>query len=57
MDFIPHDQETVDQMLKIIGFQSIEELFQDIPKDLILDKLNIRSGISEADRIDPIYSS
>ena len=49
MDFIPHDQETVDQMLKIIGFQSIEELFQDIPKDLILDKLNIRSGISEAD--------
>ncbi|MEJ2296376.1 MAG: glycine dehydrogenase, partial [Candidatus Lokiarchaeota archaeon] len=51
MDFIPHDQETVNQMLKVIGFQSIKELFQDIPKDLILDKLNMRSGISESDLI------
>jgi glycine dehydrogenase subunit 1 len=51
MDFIPHDKETVEQMLKVIGSQSIEELFQDIPKDLILGKLNIRSGISEADLI------
>jgi glycine dehydrogenase subunit 1 len=36
-------------MLNVIGIKSLQELFQDIPKDLIIKKLNLKSGISEPD--------
>lgn len=49
MDFIPHDKETIKEMLEAIGVKSLKELFQDIPKDLIIDKLNLPSGLSEPD--------
>ncbi|MFX0028291.1 MAG: aminomethyl-transferring glycine dehydrogenase subunit GcvPA [Candidatus Hermodarchaeota archaeon] len=49
MDFIPHDQKTVAEMLRVIGIRDITELFQDIPKDLIIDKLNLPQGLSEPD--------
>lgn len=54
MDFIPHDQKTINQMLKVIGLKSIEELFQDIPGDLILSKLNLKPGIAESDLLNEL---
>jgi len=49
MDFILHDKETIAEMLTCIGVNSLEELFQDIPADLLLEKLNIPHGLSEPD--------
>ncbi|MCK4379858.1 MAG: aminomethyl-transferring glycine dehydrogenase subunit GcvPA [Candidatus Lokiarchaeota archaeon] len=36
-------------MLDVIDVKSLQDLFQDIPKDLIIDKLNLPSGLSEPD--------
>ncbi len=47
MDFIPHDNEDIEKMLKAIGIHSIEELFKDIPGNLRINGLNLPSGISE----------
>jgi glycine dehydrogenase subunit 1 len=49
LDFIPHDYETITEMLKVIGVNTLGELFQDIPHDLIIEKLNLSSGLSESD--------
>ena len=49
MDFVPHDNKAISEMLKVIGVSNIEELFSDIPKDLIIEKLNISQGLSEPD--------
>ncbi|MFX1311521.1 MAG: glycine dehydrogenase, partial [Promethearchaeota archaeon] len=49
MDFIPHDQINIKKMLKTIGVREIDDLFQDIPKELCLDKLNLPSSLSEPD--------
>ena len=49
MDFIPHDKKTINEMLSTIGVDNINELFQDIPKEIIIDKLNIPPGLSEPD--------
>jgi glycine dehydrogenase subunit 1 len=66
VDFIPHDQKTVKEMLKVIGINDIAELFQDIPNDLIIEQLNLPNGYSEPDllshmseisNLNKIYSS
>ncbi|MHA1660421.1 MAG: aminomethyl-transferring glycine dehydrogenase subunit GcvPA, partial [Promethearchaeota archaeon] len=49
MDFVPHDKDTISEMLNTIGVKSFEELYQDVPKDLQLDKLNLPEGLSEPD--------
>ena len=49
MDFISHDEKTIAEMLKIINVSEIDDLFQDIPKDLIIKSLNISDGMSEPD--------
>ena len=49
MDFIPHDDKTIAEMLSIIGVTKIEDLFKDIPKDLIINGLNLPEGLSEPD--------
>jgi len=49
MDFIPHDEDTIKEMLETIGVDSLEELFNDIPKDLMVEKLNLPEGLSEPD--------
>ncbi|MFX1364240.1 MAG: aminomethyl-transferring glycine dehydrogenase subunit GcvPA [Promethearchaeota archaeon] len=54
MDFIPHDDKEISQMLDIIGIKSLQELFQDIPKDLIIEKLDLPSGLSEPDLLQEI---
>jgi len=49
VDFIPHDEKTIDKMLTTIGIDGIEELFQDIPNDLLLKEINLPTGLSEPD--------
>jgi glycine dehydrogenase subunit 1 len=49
LDFVPHDNQTVEEMLKVIGVKTLQELFQDIPSELIIKKLNISPGLSEPD--------
>jgi len=49
MDFVSHDEKTIAEMLKIINVSKIDDLFQDIPKDLIIKSLNISNGMSEPD--------
>ena len=49
MDFISHDDDTITEMLKVIGVNKIEDLFKDIPKDLIINGLNLPRGLSEPD--------
>ncbi len=54
VDFIPHDNKTISDMLDVIGLKSIEDLFQDIPNDLILKTLNLPSGLSESDLLNEL---
>ncbi|MHA1987122.1 MAG: aminomethyl-transferring glycine dehydrogenase subunit GcvPA [Promethearchaeota archaeon] len=49
MDFVPHDNKTITKMLSVIGVSKLEELFHDIPKDLIKEKLDLPQGLSEPD--------
>ncbi len=49
MDFIPHDDKTIKEMLRVIGVNSLKELFQDVPNELIINDLNLPSGLSEPD--------
>jgi glycine dehydrogenase subunit 1 len=49
MPYTPHTQKDIDEMLKVIGASSVEELFKSIPKKhkLKSDDLNIKAGLSE----------
>ncbi|MFX1377499.1 MAG: aminomethyl-transferring glycine dehydrogenase subunit GcvPA [Promethearchaeota archaeon] len=51
MDFVPHDDKTIGEMLNVIGVKSLQELFLDVPSDLIIENLKISSGLSEPDLI------
>jgi glycine dehydrogenase subunit 1 len=55
MDFVPHDKNSINEILKEIGVNSIEDLFDDTPKDLKLDKLKIPDGLSEPDLLRKLY--
>ncbi|MFW9826620.1 MAG: aminomethyl-transferring glycine dehydrogenase subunit GcvPA [Candidatus Thorarchaeota archaeon] len=54
MDFVPHDDKTITEMLHVIGVDSLEALFQDIPKDLMIKNLDLPIGKSEPDLIHKI---
>lgn len=48
MPFIPHTKEDVAEMLASIGAKTIEELFDEIPKELISGQLSgVPIGLSE----------
>ncbi|SFF17746.1 aminomethyl-transferring glycine dehydrogenase subunit GcvPA [Nitrosomonas sp. Nm166] len=48
MPFIPHTEEDVAEMLASIGAKTIEELFDEIPKELVSDQLTgVPPGLSE----------
>ncbi len=49
MDFIPHDRETINEMLKVIGVKSIADLYVDIPRNLIINDITLPEGLSEPD--------
>ncbi|MHA1520077.1 MAG: aminomethyl-transferring glycine dehydrogenase subunit GcvPA [Promethearchaeota archaeon] len=54
MDYVPHDDNEVSRMLTAIGVKSIEELYQDIPTHLLIDRLNLDAGLSEPDLLKEI---
>jgi len=54
MDFIPHDDKTINEMLKELGLKELDDLFDDIPKDLLENQLNIPPGLSEPDLLDKL---
>ncbi|UCD00773.1 MAG: aminomethyl-transferring glycine dehydrogenase subunit GcvPA [Promethearchaeota archaeon] len=54
MNFVPHDNKTIAEMLNIIGANSLKELFQDIPKDLFIENFNLPSGLSESDLLNQL---
>jgi len=46
--YLPLTPEDQDYMLKVIGVKSIDDLFEDIPEEVRLNKnLNLSSGMSE----------
>ncbi len=45
MPFIPHTKDDVQSMLKVIGADSIDDLFDEIPADLLIPEL---SGVPDA---------
>ncbi|MHA1671396.1 MAG: aminomethyl-transferring glycine dehydrogenase subunit GcvPA [Promethearchaeota archaeon] len=54
MDFIPHDGKTIVEMLKELGLKELDDLFEDVPKDLLKEQLNIPPGLSEPDLLDKL---
>ena len=49
MDFTPHSSEEIEQMLENIGLKSLDDLFQDIPEAIKVEKLNLDEPLREAD--------
>lgn len=47
MSFIPHKLEQIKKMLDTIGASSVDQLFDEIPRHLRADTLNIKDGINE----------
>lgn len=47
MDFVSNQDLQIQEMLKVIGVSSIEELFQDIPSSLLKPRPNVEDGLSE----------
>jgi len=48
MDFIPNTKQQQDEMLKFIGVSSVNDLFKDIPNEILLkNNLNLGKGLSE----------
>lgn len=45
--FIPHTPAERDEMLKVIGAASLEELFSDVPSAYRFPKLNLPAGLTE----------
>ena len=54
MDFVPHDDKTIAEMLKDLGLKELDDLFDDVPKDLFKEQLNIPPGLSEPDLLDKL---
>lgn len=48
MKYFPHTAEDLQAMLKVVGVETLDELYSEIPKELLFDKeLNIPSEMSE----------
>ena len=54
MDFIPHDDKTISEMLKELGLKELDDLFEDVPKDLLKKQLDIPPGLSEPDLLEKL---
>lgn len=52
MSYIPHTEEELQAMLKVIGVNSLEELFKSIPEGLRARSFNIPEGRSEFEVIE-----
>ncbi len=45
--YMPHTEEDIKLMLKTIGVDKIEDLFKDVPNELMMKELNLPSSMSE----------
>jgi len=54
MDFTPHTDDEIKEMLAEIGIKSLEELFKDIPKNIPRANLNLPDPLSEQELINEI---
>lgn len=54
MDFIPHDDKTINEMLKDLGLKELDDLYADVPTDLLKSPLNIPPGLSEPDLLESL---
>ncbi|MBG0787791.1 MAG: glycine dehydrogenase, partial [Anaerolineaceae bacterium] len=45
--FTPHTPQEIEEMLKVIGAETIEELFDKVPENFRFPELNIPEGLSE----------
>lgn len=54
--YLPHTKEDIDAMLKTIGVESIEALYQDVPKSLKQHNLSLPSSHSELELQDHFLS-
>ena len=53
--YLPQTEEDQQAMLKTIGIQSIEQLFEDIPADYRYPELNLPPAASELEILDELY--
>lgn len=51
MDFVANQKAQIDEMLEIIGIKTIEELFDAIPKEILLPPVREDDGLSEFEGI------
>jgi glycine dehydrogenase subunit 1 len=56
MSFTPHTHEDRKEMLATLGVSSLQELFGDIPKSVLLERLNIPDGLSEQEVYDRLHA-
>lgn len=54
--FIPHTDSERDEMLKTIGIEKMEELFDSIPKKYRFPKLNLPEGLAEMEAMAELQS-
>lgn len=47
MDFIPHTQEEIKEMMEFLGIKSLDELFDDIPDKFKVKELGLGKGMDE----------
>ncbi|MGL5684684.1 MAG: aminomethyl-transferring glycine dehydrogenase subunit GcvPA, partial [Vagococcus fluvialis] len=48
-NYIPSSQTEQDELVKILGLNSVDDLFKEIPESLRIKELNIPSGKSEVE--------
>lgn len=46
-NYVPHTKEDIEKMLKAVGVKSMDALFSDVPKKLLIKDLNIPQGITQ----------
>ena len=49
MDYVPHDEETIRNMLEKIGVENLDDLYTDISNNLKSKSLNLPEGLPESD--------
>ncbi|MBK8970626.1 MAG: aminomethyl-transferring glycine dehydrogenase subunit GcvPA [Hahellaceae bacterium] len=47
MPFIPHTQDDVSRMLAALNLDSVQQLFDEVPENLLVRELNIPEGVTE----------
>jgi glycine dehydrogenase subunit 1 len=52
--FHPHTDNDREEMLKVIGAKSLEQLFEDVPKEFRFPELNLPPGLTEMEALEEV---